>query len=37
MGCASGKTIEANGKENKGFPVCRKTIELPKLVDSMVA
>jgi WD40 repeat protein len=37
MGCASGSTIEGNGKENKGFPVCRKTIELQKLVDSMVA
>ena len=37
MGCASGRTIEGNGKENKGFPVCRKTIELQKLVDSMVA
>jgi WD40 repeat protein len=37
MGCASGRTIEGTGKENKGFPVCRKTIELQKLVDSMVA
>lgn len=37
MGCASGRTVEGTGKENKGFPVCRKTIELQKLVDSMVA
>jgi len=31
----AGRTVEGNGKENKGYPVCRKTIELPKLVDSM--
>ena len=37
MGCASGRTVEGTGKENKGFPVCRKTIELQKLVDSMVS
>jgi len=35
MGCDAGRTVEGNGKENKGYPVCRKTIELPKLVDSM--
>ena len=37
MGCDQGKTVESNGKENKGFPVCRNTIELTKMVDSMTA
>ena len=36
MGCGQGKTIESNGKENKGYPVCKMTIDLSKLVDSMV-
>ena len=37
MGCDHGKTVEGSGKENKGYPVCRNTIELTKLVYSMVA
>ena len=37
MGCGQGKTIEGQGKENKGFPVCRATIDLTKLVNSMIA
>lgn len=37
MGCGQGKTIEGQGKENKGFPVCRATIDLAKLVNSMIA
>ena len=35
MGCGQGRTVESSGKENKGFPVCRMTIDLTKLVDSM--
>ena len=35
MGCDQGRTVDSSGKENKGFPVCRMTIELSKLVDSM--
>ena len=37
MGCDQGKTINGTGKENKGFPVCRMTIDLTKKVDSMTA
>lgn len=37
MGCDQGKTIDNIGKENKGFPLCRMTIELTKKVDSMTA
>lgn len=37
MGCGQGRTVESSGKENKGFPVCRMTIDLTKLVDSMAA
>ena len=37
MGCGQWKTLDTQGKENKGFPVCRMTIELSKLVDSMAA
>ena len=36
MGCDQGKTVDGRGKENKGFPVCRMTIDLTKIVDSMV-
>ena len=35
MGCGTSRTVEGNGKKNNGFPVCIKTIELEKLVDSM--
>lgn len=35
MGCSQSKTVESQGKENKGFPFCRLTIDLTKLVDSM--
>ena len=37
MGCGQSRIVEGSGKENKGFPVCRMTIDLTKLVDSMVA
>ncbi len=37
MGCDQGKTIDNIGKENKGFPLCRMTIELTKKVVSMTA
>lgn len=37
MGCDQGKTVDSSGKENKGFPVCRMTIDLTKKVDSMIA
>ena len=37
MGCGQSRTVDGNGKENKGYPVCRMTIDLTKLVDSMVA
>ena len=38
MGCAQGKTIEEDRSKNShGFPACRKTINLEKLVDSLVA
>ena len=36
MGCFQGKTIEEDrSKENHGFPTCRKSINLEKLVDSL--
>ena len=36
MGCAQGKTIEEDrSKNNYGFPACRKSINLEKLVDSL--
>ena len=37
MGCGESKIIDSTGKENKGYPVCRSTIELTTLVDSMAA
>ena len=37
MGCDQGRTVDGKGKENKGFPVCRITINLTKKVDSMAA
>ena len=37
MGFRQGRTVESSRKENKGFPVCRMTIDLTKLVDSMTA
>ena len=37
MGCDQGRTVDSSGKENKGFPVCRMTIDLTKKVDSMTA
>ena len=38
MGCAQGKTVEEDrSKKNHGFPVCRKSINLEKTVDSLVA
>ena len=37
MGCGQGRTIEGSGEKNKGFPVCRATINLTKKVDSMIA
>jgi WD40 repeat protein len=37
MGCGQGKTVESKGKENKGFPVCRMTMDLTKIVNSMIA
>lgn len=37
MGCGQSRTVDGNGKESKGYPVCRMTIDLTKLVDSMVA
>ena len=38
MGCAQGKTIEEDrSKNNYGFPACRKSINLEKAVDSLVA
>ena len=38
MGCAQGKTVEEDRSKNShGFPACRKTINLEKLVDSLVA
>ena len=37
MGCDQGRTVDGSGKENKGFPVCRMTIDLTKKVDSMAA
>jgi WD40 repeat protein len=37
MGSGQSRIVEGSGKENKGFPVCRMTIDLTKLVDSMVA
>ena len=36
MGCSQGQTVESKGKENKGFPICKVTINISKLVDSMV-
>ena len=36
MGCFQGKTIEEDrSKESHGFPTCRKSINLEKLVDSL--
>ena len=36
MGCFQGRTIEEDrSKENHGFPTCRKSINLEKLVDSL--
>ena len=36
MGCFQGRTIEEDrNKENHGFPTCRKSINLEKLVDSL--
>ena len=36
MGCFQGRTIEEDrSKENNGFPTCRKSINLEKLVDSL--
>ena len=36
MGCFQGRTIEEDrSKENHGFPNCRKSINLEKLVDSL--
>ena len=37
MGCDQGRTVDSSGKENKGFPVCRMTMDLTKKVDSMAA
>ena len=37
MGCDQGRTVDGSGRENKGFPVCRMTINLTKKVDSMTA
>ena len=37
MGCGQGKTIESRGKENKGFPLCRMTMDLTKSVSSMIS
>ena len=36
MGCFQGRTIEEDrSKENHGFPTCRKSINIEKLVDSL--
>ena len=35
MGCSESKIVDSSGKENKGYPLCRATIDLSKLVDSM--
>ena len=36
MGCFQGRTIEEDrSKDNHGFPTCRKSINLEKLVDSL--
>ena len=38
MGCCQGKTLEEYRSENNfGFPACRKSINLEKLADSLVA
>ena len=36
MGCLEGKTVEESGRENYGFPTCRKTIELEKELYSVL-
>ena len=36
MGCSEGKTVEESGKENHGFPLCRKSIELEKEITSIL-
>ena len=37
MGCGQGKTVESRGIENKGFPLCRMTMDLTKPVSSMIS
>ena len=37
MGCASGRTVEKDKKENKGYPVCRLTVNLTTEVGAITA